>query len=697
MRYISGKNRAFIILSVALFIILLLSSLAYAESAYIGDSKDTDQSPILSRNGETQVLIKPKAGIGINSLKLLHKRIGAKPLSKLSELGVLRVNVKGDVQEALAQYMESGLVEFAEPNYLRKAAAAVPDDPYYVDQWGLGKIEAESAWDELGSNTQTINVAILDTGIDLTHEDLQGVIATDPTQSNSVLGKHFFTDKTGKQASDNDITDSVGHGTHIAGIIGAVANNGKGIAGISSAARIMPVKVLDGIGYGNDADIAQGLVWATDNKARIINLSLSGSVKTKTLGNAVKYAVDRGVIVIAATGNEGNSGPNYPAAYDGVIGVGATDDEDMWMHESNYGSYVDLVAPGVSILSTYPASKSYDGTEYEVNTGTSMAASFVSGLASLILTKNPNLTGEQVKGIMMVSATDLGQTGWDRFYGYGRIDANRALGFSDDTKEPTVAITSPASGTVVSASSMNMTATASDIDSDIAFVEFLVNGTRAVSTSTFPYQVSIKTKDFDGLNKIQAVVYDKNGNSASSEITCYKQSFTDVGIDHWAFLDIEALEKNKVLTGYPDGSFMPGNFVGRAEFVKMLIEGLGLSKKTYYSGYFKDVPKTGWAWPYVEAAYDMGLVNGYTESEFAPDKKIKRVEVATILIKTGVFTPDYSGSIFNDVASDYWGFIYVMSAKNAGIVSGYPGNSFRPENVMSRAEAARVINKSFNE
>jgi hypothetical protein len=127
----------------------------------------------------------------------------------------------------------------------------------------------------------------------------------------------------------------------------------------------------------------------------------------------------------------------------------------------------------------------------------------------------------------------------------------------------------------------------------------------------------------------------------------------------------------------------------------MLIEGLGLSKKHYYTGYFKDVPKSYWAWPYIEAAYDMGLISGYTKTQFAPDNRIKRVEMATILIKTGVFTVDYSGASFKDVSTNYWGFAYVMSAKNAGIIGGYPGNIFRPENVMSRAEAAKVVKKSF--
>jgi subtilisin family serine protease len=655
------------------------------------------QPSYLIRNGYAQILVKPKLGIDISALNPITKGLNAYQASVFKKTGVIRINVKGNIEAALKRYTESGLVQYAEPNYLRKAAAVIPNDTFYNEQWGLKQIGMENAWANLGGVPKTVKVAILDTGVDIAHEDLKGVFATDPSQSNAILGKHFYTDKTGKQASDNDLSDNAGHGTHIAGIIAALTNNGLGVSGIAANARIMPVKVLDDVGYGDDANIAQGLIWAADNGARVVNMSLAGPTQSKTLADGVSYAVSKGVVVIAATGNEGSVIPNYPAAYDGVIGVGATDSKDFWMPESNYGDYVDIVAPGVSILSTYPESRSYGGTQYEAATGTSMAAGFVSGLAALILSKDSSLSGDQVKGLMMVKATDLGQTGWDKYFGYGRISADEALKFTTDNVKPTVSIVSPLKNARVTAASLDLSVNASDTGSGVAFIDLMVNGKRTVSLSTPPYRTSIWTKDFTGTSKIEAIAYDKNGNSSISEITCFKQTFVDVAPEFWAFQDIEALQKSKVLSGYPDGSFKPGSYVGRAEFVKMLIEGLGLPKKKTYSGYFKDVPKANWAWPYIEAAYDMGLVNGYTKTQFAPDEKIKRVEMAAILIKTGAFNIDYSGMTFKDVAASYWGFVYVMSAKNANIIGGYPGNEFRPENAMSRAESARVINKSFLE
>lgn len=644
-----------------------------------------------------QILIKPKPGVNIKEIEAVGTRVGGQRVSKLPKLGVIKVTLgNGDIDKALSVYNASGLVEYAEPNYTRKAASFTPNDPLFQDQWGLTTIGMPQAWEKV-SNPHQVKVAVLDTGVDTAHEDLQGMFAMDPNTPGQILGKHFFTDSTGKQASDNNVQDNSGHGTHISGIIAAVTNNNLGVAGIAAGARIMPVKVLDDVGLGDDANIAEGLMWAADNGARVVNMSLSGPAPSKTLDDAVTYAHDRGVIIVAATGNDGVADPNYPAAYDGVIGVGATDNRDVWMHQSNFGPYVDVVAPGVSVLSTFPPTKTLDGSAYDAHTGTSMATGFVSGLAALILSESPNLSSDRIEGIMYVTADDLGTAGWDRYYGHGRIDASRSvdLGDSTDNTKPSVSIASPVNGSKVSGTSVTVSASAADADSGIAFVDFFVNGERVGSSLTPPYKISVNSDNFEGKNTVEAIAYDKSGNSSSSEVTCYRQTFSDVAPSYWAFEDIEALTASKIISGYPGGVFRPGNSVSRAEFVKMLMEGMGLSKKSYYSGYFKDVPSTSWAWPYIEAAYDMGLVTGYSKDAFAPDKDVKRDEVTTMLIKTGAFAIDYSGSPFADVPVGHWAYAYVMSARNASIINGYAGNVFRPERSMNRAEAARVIKNSF--
>lgn len=644
----------------------------------------------------TQILVRLKPGVDLGAVAKLYSRTGTEPMSSIYKLGVVRVNLGAtDVAEALRIYRSSDLVEFAEPNYYRKATALPPNDPLYSQQWAFPAIGIGQAWETAGSNLSPVRVAVLDTGIDLNNEDLKGAIAMNPADPNKVLGKRFYTDYLGRQDSDSDVQDSTGHGTHISGTIAARTNNDVLIAGISSAAQIMPVKVLGDDGVGDDANIAEGLIWAVDNGARVINMSLAGPDQSNTLADAIKYARSKGALIIAATGNNGTSTVSYPAAYDGVVGVGATDSTGAWWHQSNFGSYVDLVAPGEMIVSTYLPSKSHNGQPYNQESGTSMATSFVSGLAAMILSVNPQLTGDRVEGILYATADDLGAPGWDRYYGHGRINAARALGIRADSGTPVVTVTSPVSGTKVSEPMFMVSASASDADGGIAFVEFLLNGDIAGSDASPPYTQGINASELYGRNTLRVVAYDTDGNSSYTEATYYKQTFTDVDISHWAFEEIEILVAGGIVAGYPDGLFKPSNSISRAEFVKMTMDGMGLSKKSHYSGYFKDVPITHWAWPYIESAYDMGLINGYEDGRFLPGNNMKRVEMVVILMRTGAFSINYSGQAFADVPRAHWGYAYVMSARNAGIITGYSGNYFKPEQATSRAEAATIVMDSF--
>ena len=643
-----------------------------------------------------QILIHVKPGVSPKMLEKLNAKAGAKSASSIRKLGIVRVTLGDtDIDEAVRIYKSSGLVEFAEPNYVRRATAFAPNDPLYSQQWGLTKIGMGQAWETAGTTLNPVNVAVLDTGVDATHEDLKGALAMSSVDSSKILGRHFYTDSYGRQLSDDSIQDNAGHGTHISGIIAGRTNNGLGIAGIASAARIMPVKVLDDVGFGDDASIAEGMIWAADNGARVINMSLAGPTPSSTLANAVKYVRNKGMVIVAAIGNEGTSSPSYPAAYEGVIGVGAVDSQDAWVPQSNSGPNVDVVAPGMSILSTFPPAKSSNGQPYEVRSGTSMATGFVSGLASMILSINPALSANRVEGILYVTADDLGATGWDRYYGHGRINASRAVYVGSDNNPPAVTISSPTDGVMVNGPTLAVSASTYDTEGSIALVEFYVNGERVGTDVAPPYECSINASNLHGKSTIRTVAYDNSGNSSSAEVTCYKQTFTDVGISYWAFQDVETLAAFGVITGYPGGMFEPDGLVNRAEFVKMIAESMGLPKKLNYSGYFKDVPNTHWAWPYIEAAYDMGIITGYRDGEFLPENQIKRVEVTNILLKSGIFPINILGSEFTDVPMSYWGYKPIMSARNAGIVSGYPDNCFRPERALSRAEAARIIKNSL--
>jgi len=292
---------------------------------------------------------------------------------------------------------------------LSASAASVPNDPYYADyQWNLRQIRAPEAWD-LTTGDRRVVIAIVDTGIALDHPDLIDKL---------VPGINLVT--PGAPPADDN-----GHGTHMAGIAAAATNNGVGVAGVSWEARLMPVKVLDQTGGGDVNRVAQGITWAVDHGARVINLSFDGPDPSQALADAVQYARGKGALVVAAVGNEGRADPTYPAALDGVMAVAATDRNDQRLASSNTGSYVSVAAPGQDIPSTYwdPSA----GNTYALASTSSQGAPHVAGLAGLIWSVNPDLSGDAVRQLIENHADDVGRPGRDDETGFGRINAYRAL------------------------------------------------------------------------------------------------------------------------------------------------------------------------------------------------------------------------------------------------------------------------------
>jgi len=219
----------------------------------------------------------------------------------------------------------------------------------------------------------------------------------------------------------NSPTDDVGHGTHVAGVIAALVNNYQGVAGMTWSNPVIPVKVLDETGAGSTYAVAQGIIWATDNGAKVINLSLGNYAEANFLHDAIKYAFDRDVVLVAASGNDSTEQPGYPAAYPEVLAVSATDTSKNLASFSNFGEYIDVAAPGVNIPSTYPENR------YAAMSGTSMASPHVAALAALIRSVNPALKNTEVIDIIRNTAEDLGPKGKDKYFGYGQIDVLKAL------------------------------------------------------------------------------------------------------------------------------------------------------------------------------------------------------------------------------------------------------------------------------
>lgn len=314
-------------------------------------------------------------------------------------------------------------------------------DPHLSKQWGLKRIGAPDAW--ATAQGAGVLIAVVDSGVDLTHPDLVDKIVSFP-DADFVDPKGIC--ESGKGCIQDGAQDQNGHGTHVAGIAAASTGNGIGVAGTAPGAEILPVRVLDAQGGGQTGRLAQGIRYAADKGAQVINLSLSYRTaepdsltgRLKPVREAISYAFSRGSVVVVAAGNESVPLCAEPSAAQEVLCVGATDQNDMRAYYSN-GDATRLrnflVAPGGAgltcsneIFSTYlrgAETACSPETGYEGTSGTSMAAPFVSGVAALLV--EHGLTNTEVVDCLLRSATDLGAPGWDPVFGYGRLDARRAV------------------------------------------------------------------------------------------------------------------------------------------------------------------------------------------------------------------------------------------------------------------------------
>ncbi len=358
-----------------------------------------------------EILVRYRAGVAEGVLVAAAQDAGLVHLASLPEAGLLRLGVApGKEAEAIQRLLANPLVEYVGPNYLAFATAD-PNDPFWPRQWNMVRVGMPQVWGEVLANPGLI-LAVLDSGVALQHPDLAPSL---------VPGYDFVGD-------DTEPADDFGHGTHVAGIAAAVTNNGVGVAGVAGGARLMPLKVLNANGAGTYFAIIQAIYYARDRGARILNLSLGGKADDPNLRAAVQMARSAGILVVASAGND--NGPLlYPAAYPEVLAVAATDASDQRAGYSNYGTGVDLAAPGGTSLqgvySTLP-SAGY-GWKY----GTSMAAPHVSGAAALIWSVAPGLSVEQVERVLLETCAKVGgipyPNGRNEHLGYGRLDVPAAV------------------------------------------------------------------------------------------------------------------------------------------------------------------------------------------------------------------------------------------------------------------------------
>lgn len=385
-----------------------------------------------------EILVKFKSTLTDNEVEALLNVYQSRKIKKIPKLNVYKIQIPESysVEEMMYAFDRNPDVEYAEPNYL-VYIAVTPNDTLFQEQYALhntgqaigvpgspsgiarADIKAPEGWEETKGSAETI-IAILDTGIDRLHPDLRNNVISG--------GRDFVND-------DFNATDDHGHGSLVAGIAAAETNNTEGIAGVAWNCKLLPVKILDEDGWGDYFDIADGIIWAADNGADVINMSFGGEQPypndDRALREALSYAKDAGSVLVAAAGNEDDY-VYYPAAYDEYcIAVAATDynDERPWW--SNPGPEVDVAAPGDRILSCVPTWYWGPGSfPYAYAEGTSMAAPHVAGLAALLKDLKPWLSVDEIMDVIRYTAEDVNSgsdPGFDDFIGYGRINLETAL------------------------------------------------------------------------------------------------------------------------------------------------------------------------------------------------------------------------------------------------------------------------------
>ena len=387
--------------------------------------------------------------VGVESIAVAKHGMSlrSKTTSVPSDFEVVKLELQSsgaaDLIKSIRSLHSLQSVVLAEPNFEVKAIGT-PNDPSFPSLWGMQKISATQAWDTW-TGAQDFTVAVIDTGIDYNHEDLKDNIWTNtkeiPGNNIDDDGNGYVDDVKGWNFywANNDPMDGNGHGTHCAGTVAGRGNNGVGVAGVSWNARLMPVKVLSDSGSGYNFDIYDGIMYAVNNGARVTSNSYGGGGASALMATAISQAQSKGVLFIAAAGNESTASASYPSyyskTYDNVLSIASTDSNDALSSFSNYGDGVNIAAPGGNILSTVP------NNGYQSYSGTSMATPHVAGLATLIWSKNPNLSYTEVKDAILSTGDTLAALSGKVSTG-SRINAKNAL--DKVSAAPTPVPTTPA-------------------------------------------------------------------------------------------------------------------------------------------------------------------------------------------------------------------------------------------------------------
>lgn len=483
--------------------------------------------------------------------------------------------------------------------------------------------------------------------------------------------------------------DRFGHGTFVTGVLAACGNNETGMTGIIGNAPIdiIPLKVLDQAGNGDDFDISQAIYDSIDQDVDILNMSLAGKGETVMLREAVMEAVSRGILVVAAAGNHGTDTKTiYPASYPGVMTVTGTTAEHTPIPIANYGWDVDISAPGSNIISTFQANS------YKTMRGTSLAAPYVSGAAVLLKTEHPELDAISLRHVLVNSADDIGEQGEDLYTGYGLLQVEKARAFAAEQTEAIEWLTIK-NGQPLLESSSHLIGFSTGLLGQQAW---LFVGDRLQKTWHVTDSIMTVSLPFvQGTANIQVITTDANQTVTAKQgiqaqgVKQEMKSFRDVPASFWAHDEIRQAAEISVINGYGDGTFRPNESVSRRHAVMMLNRFFQWESPSMMKVPFKDVSADMPGFLSVSSAYEQEIVNGYNQL-FQPNGTLTRAQMALMLARALKLDRSVDSShSFEDVSPTHHAYKEIQQLVDLGIIT--KASHFRPNDPVTRAQLCTMI------
>lgn len=614
---------------------------------------------------------------------------------------IIHVPKEIDFEEKLDELRQSDAVLFAEPDYIVDSSFT-PSETLLHNQWYLKQVNMPAAW-EIHEGSADTTIAVLDTGVNAQH----------PALKSRVLPGYDFVN------NDKNPLDDHGHGTHVAGI--AAANTTEKMTGLDLHADILPVKVMDHHGDGKVSDIIKGIYYAIEHDADVINMSYVNYAYSKIEEEALWDAHEQGIVVVAASGNDGWQKPAYPASYPPVISIAATDQADQRASFSNFGDWIDLSAPGVDIYSSY-----YNGG-FKHASGTSFAAPIVSSLAGMLKAQNPDWTPAQIEWALESTAFSSDPEEWNRQTGFGRIDAYEAF---------TTDLTEKASQQKPALQSIELQANHS-FDDQLALP---LSSNWYVFTLDKKAEITIELQnipkhldligtlfryDNDKLDEIETfnkgdkgqdehltihldagtyylAVHDYYGNWSKDVYQLYiaetaSPTFSDVKRNHRYHKQIQYLAGRGIIKGYDNGTFQPYKEITRLQAVQMILNDMGIDPNEYTAPNpkLKDIQPGSYGYDAIAAAVDLGFIKGKDNGTFDKYDNLTRVQMAAIMVNAYNLKGTSTAS-FKDVPQGHWAYSVVNTLAANGITKGFEDQTFRPYEDISRAQFSVFLYQHLN-